>query len=134
MYPFLKGGERLLWATPDRELRFGEVIIFCLPGRPAGAGADVPEEERGPELGDSETLRSLRDRITYTSGDYREADTFDGLGRCLDHFESPLFFLAIPPAMFRGSMSGSPAANMIPERARPSRSKDGSALSGPNGP
>lgn len=63
MYPFLKGGERLLWATPDRELRFGEVIIFCLPGRPAGAGADVPEEERGPELGDSETLRSLRDLL-----------------------------------------------------------------------
>ena len=55
---------------------------------------------------DDDALRSLRDRITYTSGDYREADTFDGLGRCLDHFESPLFFLAIPPAMFDDVIQG----------------------------
>ena len=38
--------------------------------------------------------------LTYISGDYRAAGTFDALKRALEGIARPTFYLAIPPSMF----------------------------------
>jgi glucose-6-phosphate 1-dehydrogenase len=49
---------------------------------------------------DEDALGSLCDRSTYVAGDYRDADTFDRLGKAVGHVGAPLFYLAIPPSLF----------------------------------
>lgn len=55
---------------------------------------------------DAEALDSLCERSCYVSGDYREADTFDRLAKALDAIEAPIFYLAIPPALFDDVVQG----------------------------
>jgi glucose-6-phosphate 1-dehydrogenase len=45
-------------------------------------------------------------RLTYSSGDYREPATFERLADALDGAKHPLFFLAIPPALFDDVVDG----------------------------
>ena len=53
-------------------------------------------------------MRSARliSRLTYVSGDYRDAATFDNLGMQLQGRDHPLFYLAIPPSMFEAVVQG----------------------------
>ena len=57
---------------------------------------------------DDEVLDRLVSRLTYLSGDYRDAATFDGLAERVREagVEKPLFFLAIPPALFDDVVKG----------------------------
>jgi len=60
----------------------------------------------GPEPFDEDTYKSLVRRLTYVSGDYRDAATFDNLGLQLQDREHPLFYLAIPPSLFDDVVQG----------------------------
>lgn len=53
-----------------------------------------------------DALQSLCDRSCYVAGDYREADTFGRLATALEGVEAPLFYLAIPPALFDDVIEG----------------------------
>ncbi len=57
---------------------------------------------------DEEVMDRLCTRLSYLPGDYREASTFDALAeRVRDAgVERPLFFLAIPPALFDDVVQG----------------------------
>ncbi|WP_334143638.1 glucose-6-phosphate dehydrogenase [Rhabdothermincola sp.] len=55
---------------------------------------------------DETVLSRLADRLCYVSGDYREPSTFDELRRRLDGARHPLFYLAIPPALFDDVIEG----------------------------
>jgi glucose-6-phosphate 1-dehydrogenase len=48
----------------------------------------------------------ISERLCYVSGDYREPSTFDELRRRLDGARHPLFYLAIPPALFDDVVEG----------------------------
>ena len=56
---------------------------------------------------DEAALDSLCSRASYVSGDYREGDTFDRLAAAVgDEAQVPLFYLAIPPALFDDVVQG----------------------------
>ena len=58
---------------------------------------------------DADALSSLQRRSSYVSGDYQEASTFDELKTVLEgacDLRSPLFYLAIPPALFDDVVEG----------------------------
>ena len=55
---------------------------------------------------DEAAFASLRDRLDYVSGDYRDASTFDELALKLQGRERPLFYLAIPPELFDDVIEG----------------------------
>lgn len=58
---------------------------------------------------DADALGSLQQRSSYVSGDYQEASTFDELKTVLEgacDLCSPLFYLAIPPALFDDVVEG----------------------------
>ena len=55
---------------------------------------------------DEAAFESLRDRLRYVSGDYRDASTFDQLSTALQGRTAPLFYLAIPPALFDDVVEG----------------------------
>ncbi len=48
----------------------------------------------------------LEPRIDYVSGDYREASTFERLAEAIGDCTQPLYYLAIPPAMFDDVIQG----------------------------
>ncbi|HEX2382686.1 MAG TPA: glucose-6-phosphate dehydrogenase [Acidimicrobiales bacterium] len=60
----------------------------------------------GAEPFDADAFKSVIDRLTYVSGDYRDASTFDTLGLHLQDRDHPLFYLAIPPSMFDDVIQG----------------------------
>ncbi|MGH9111191.1 MAG: glucose-6-phosphate dehydrogenase [Acidimicrobiales bacterium] len=55
---------------------------------------------------DEGAWKELAGRLTYVSGDYREQSTFERLANKLRGVERPLFYLAIPPAMFDDVVQG----------------------------
>jgi glucose-6-phosphate 1-dehydrogenase len=55
---------------------------------------------------DPAVLDALLARVRYVSGDYREAQVFDDLGRALEGLVRPLFYLAIPPVLFDDVVTG----------------------------
>ncbi|MCO8125846.1 glucose-6-phosphate dehydrogenase [Acidimicrobiia bacterium EGI L10123] len=58
---------------------------------------------------DAGALASLQERSSYVSGDYEQASTFDELKTVLEgacDLRSPLFYLAIPPALFDDVVEG----------------------------
>jgi glucose-6-phosphate 1-dehydrogenase len=60
----------------------------------------------GAEPFDSDAFKSLIGRLSYVSGDYRDAATFDNLGLQLQDRDHPLFYLAIPPSLFEDVVQG----------------------------
>lgn len=55
---------------------------------------------------DPAVLDRLLGHVRYVSGDYRESQVFDDLAAALDGIERPLFYLAIPPALFDDVITG----------------------------
>ncbi|HEX6422708.1 MAG TPA: glucose-6-phosphate dehydrogenase [Acidimicrobiales bacterium] len=55
---------------------------------------------------DDATWKSLAAKLSYVSGDYREAATFETLAGKLAGVERPLFYLAIPPVLFEDVVQG----------------------------
>ena len=50
--------------------------------------------------------------LSYVSGDYREASTFAALADRLKGVDRPLYYLAIPPAMYDEVVEGLSAAGL----------------------
>ena len=67
---------------------------------------------------DEATWKGLSSRLTYVSGDYRDASTFEALAAKLEGVDRPLFYLAIPPAMFDDVVQGLAAVGLTGEGAR----------------
>jgi glucose-6-phosphate 1-dehydrogenase len=67
---------------------------------------------------DEPTWKSLAGRLSYVSGDYREAATFEQLAAKLTGVERPLFYLAIPPAMFDDVVQGLASVGLTGEGSR----------------
>lgn len=61
--------------------------------------------ERHDEI-DGAAWAGLESRLSYVSGDYRDPATFDRLAEVLAGTEHPLFYLAIPPALFPDVIQG----------------------------
>ncbi|HVX18300.1 MAG TPA: glucose-6-phosphate dehydrogenase [Acidimicrobiales bacterium] len=55
---------------------------------------------------DRAAFADMASRMRYVSGDYRDPTTFDALAAKLADVKRPLFFLAIPPAMFDDVVTG----------------------------
>ena len=55
---------------------------------------------------DEAVWADLAGRITYVSGDYREASTFTRLAEAIGDCRRPLYYLAIPPALFDDVVEG----------------------------
>ncbi|MBA2281594.1 MAG: glucose-6-phosphate dehydrogenase [Acidimicrobiia bacterium] len=57
---------------------------------------------------DEEAFGAVASRMTYVSGDYREGSTFQALAEVMGKAgsERPLYYLAIPPAMFDDVIQG----------------------------
>ena len=68
------------------------------------AARDAVEESGEPV--DERVLDRLASRLDYVSGDYRDAATFERLGAALEGCKRPLFYLAIPPALFDDVVEG----------------------------
>ena len=66
---------------------------------------------------DHEVLDRLAARLSYVAGDYGDPTSFEALRRALGASERPLFYLAIPPAMFDTVVRGL-AANGCTKNAR----------------
>jgi len=60
--------------------------------------------DKGPV--DEVAWKSLATRLSYVSGDYREASTYERLAQHLSGCERPLFYLAIPPSLFDDVVQG----------------------------
>jgi glucose-6-phosphate 1-dehydrogenase len=69
------------------------------------AAARAAVDERCDEV-DEVAWKTLAGRMSYVSGDYREASTFENLAQQLSGVERPLFYLAIPPSMFDDVIQG----------------------------
>ncbi len=74
--------------------------------------------ERADGAIDDAAWKKLAERISYVSGDYREASSFETLATKLDGVERPLFYLAIPPAMFDEVVEGLAAVGLTGEGSR----------------
>ncbi len=61
---------------------------------------------------DETCFKSMASRISYVSGDYREATTFERLAEILRDCSRPLFYLAIPPALFDDVVQGLAAVGL----------------------
>jgi glucose-6-phosphate 1-dehydrogenase len=67
---------------------------------------------------DERAWKELAGRLSYVSGDYRERATYEQLARKLEGVERPLFYLAIPPAMFDDVVQGLAAVGLTGEGSR----------------
>ncbi len=67
---------------------------------------------------DETAWKEMASRLTYVSGDYREASTFARLAEKLKGFERPLYYLAIPPTMFDDVVQGLADAGLTGKDAR----------------
>jgi glucose-6-phosphate 1-dehydrogenase len=63
----------------------------------------VAEGEQQP---DETALKSLTSRTGYVAGDYRDPNSFKQLQAALKGAEHPLYYLAIPPALFEDVIEG----------------------------
>lgn len=93
------------------ETRTGLVLPVVGVASSAWTDDDLRERVResildaGLVLHDDE-WRARAEGIRYCSGDYRDPDTFDRLAALLADAEHPMFFLAIPPALFDDVVQG----------------------------
>ncbi|MGH2720572.1 MAG: glucose-6-phosphate dehydrogenase [Actinomycetota bacterium] len=89
----------------------------CLPARIVGvAGSDWDDArfrehaasvvEVAENRVDSQSFAQLAGRLSYLSGDYRDPQTFRRLAARLGDTRHPLFYLAIPPALFEDVTRG----------------------------
>ena len=72
---------------------------------------DAVAERAGDDF-DRAVWDDLAPRLSYVSGDYRESVTFGTLADRLDGVKRPLFYLAIPPAMYDEVVEGLAAAGL----------------------
>lgn len=64
---------------------------------------------------DEDTFSRFAERLRYVSGDYREPEAFDRLAERLGDVERPIFYLAVPPALFDDVATGLAKAGLNEE-------------------
>jgi glucose-6-phosphate 1-dehydrogenase len=67
---------------------------------------------------DEVAFKALASRMSYVSGDYREQSTFQNLAERLQGVKNPLFYLAIPPAMYDDVVEGLQGVGMAGPQSR----------------
>jgi glucose-6-phosphate 1-dehydrogenase len=67
---------------------------------------------------DEVAWKALAGRLSYVSGNYREQSTYENLAGQLAGVERPLFYLAIPPALFDDVVQGLAAVGLNGEGSR----------------
>jgi glucose-6-phosphate 1-dehydrogenase len=89
------------WTDDDLRERMRTAVDERLKDRPA----------------DTAAVDAVVDRMTYVSGDYRDRATFDRLSEVLQErgVERPLYYLAIPPAMFDDVIEGLSRCGLVDE-------------------
>ncbi|HYN78940.1 MAG TPA: glucose-6-phosphate dehydrogenase, partial [Lamprocystis sp. (in: g-proteobacteria)] len=75
------------------------------------AYASESVEREGAAI-DRGALERLLSALQYVSGDYEDAATFEALRRALQSAQRPVFYLAIPPALFNAVIRGLGAAGL----------------------
>jgi glucose-6-phosphate 1-dehydrogenase len=70
----------------------------------------------GEEL-DENVFERLASRMSYVSGDFAEAATFERVAKAIDGAQSPVFYLEIPPFLFATVVAGLAGAGLT-ENAR----------------
>jgi glucose-6-phosphate 1-dehydrogenase len=78
---------------------------------------DAIVEREGDDF-DQAVWEALAPRLSYVSGDYREASTFETLADKLKGVDRPLYYLAIPPAMYDEVVQGLSAAGLAEPGSR----------------
>ncbi len=73
--------------------------------------AEASIREAGP-VDDRPALRRLLSLLRYVAGDYQDADTYKGLKQALGDARRPVYYLAIPPALFAPVIQGLGAAGL----------------------
>jgi glucose-6-phosphate 1-dehydrogenase len=66
----------------------------------------------GGRVGDRPALNRLLSRLRYVEGDYNDPNTFKSLKMALGDARQPVFYLAIPPALFAAVITGLGAAGL----------------------
>ncbi len=67
---------------------------------------------RSGGIDNKRALHHLLSRITYVSGDYRDAGTYTAVKQVLGAARRPAFYLAIPPSLFATVITGLGAAHL----------------------
>jgi glucose-6-phosphate 1-dehydrogenase len=62
--------------------------------------------ERSGGVDNKRALKHLLSLLTYVSGDYEAAETFDAIGKKLGAARHPTYYLAIPPSLFGTVIKG----------------------------
>jgi glucose-6-phosphate 1-dehydrogenase len=74
--------------------------------------------QAGGEVVDRVVFARLAARLSYVSGDFSDAATFERVGALLGTVRSPVFYLEIPPGLFAQVIQGLSKAGLLPAQAR----------------
>ncbi len=61
---------------------------------------------------DEDVFGRLADRLSYIQGDYGEPGTFERVGKAIEGYERPVFYLEIPPSLFATVVHGLAGAGL----------------------
>jgi glucose-6-phosphate 1-dehydrogenase len=62
---------------------------------------------------DEEVFARLVARLSYVSGDFGDASTYDRVGAAIGDLQHPVFYLEIPPSLFGRTVKGLAEAGLI---------------------
>ena len=77
------------------------------------------------ETVDEEVFERFAKRLSYASGDFADAATFDRVAAAIPDAKSPVFYLEIPPFLFGAVIHGPPPPDSRRTRVLSSRSRSG---------
>ena len=69
--------------------------------------------EQTAEKLDEKTFESFASRLSYVSGDFEDAKTYDAVRKALGDAEAPVFYLEIPPSLFGTVVAGLDRAKLL---------------------
>ena len=69
-------------------------------------------EQTGEKL-DEKTFESFASRLSYVSGDFEDAKTYEAVKKALGDAEAPVFYLEIPPSLFGTVVAGLDRAKLL---------------------
>jgi glucose-6-phosphate 1-dehydrogenase len=67
---------------------------------------------------DTDVWSRLAARLTMVSGEYTDAATYDQIAKSINDAQRPVFYLAIPPSVFRAVIDGLSTAGLAGNRGR----------------
>ncbi len=67
---------------------------------------------------DKKVFKQLASKLHYLSGDFSDAQTYERLGKALERFQQPAFYLEIPPSLFATVIAGLSKAGLVSQGER----------------